>query len=82
MDPEMVGEVIRQMREATNLPLIAQPHGGLPRDRGREKAFALTPDDLVRHLPSWLDSGVGIVGGCCGTTPAHLDAIVRSLRTL
>lgn len=72
MDPDMAGEVLRQMREATDLPLIAQPHAG--------QTHPLTPQDIVHHLPAFVASNVGILGGCCGTTPAHLEAVVSALR--
>jgi 5-methyltetrahydrofolate--homocysteine methyltransferase len=80
MDAEMAGDVLRQMREATDLPLIAQPHAGLPRSGRKKGTYPLTPEDMVRHLPSLLAFNLGILGGCCGTTPAHLKAVVRSLR--
>ena len=80
MDPEMVAEVVRQMREVTALPLIAQPHAGLPRSGKKKGTYPLTPGEMVRHLPSLLAARVGILGGCCGTTPAHLDAVVRTIR--
>ena len=80
MAPEMVAEVVRQMREITALPLIVQPHAGLPGTGRKKGTYPLTPGEMVRHLPSLLAARVGILGGCCGTTPAHLDAVVRAIR--
>lgn len=80
MDPGTAGQALRQMREATSLPLIAQPHAGLPRTGKKKGSHPLTPTDIARHLPSFLASNVGILGGCCGTTPAHLEAVVSALR--
>ena len=37
-----------------------------------------TPDHLVEHARGWVDSGVLLVGGCCGTTPAHIAALARA----
>ncbi len=82
MDAELIGEVLRQMREATALPLIAQPHAGLPRSRTKKETYPLTPEGMVHHLPSLLASNLGILGGCCGTTPAHLEAVLRAIRHL
>lgn len=79
MDPETAGQALRQMRQATNLPLIVQPHAGLPETGKKKRSYPLTPADIASHLPSFLASNVGILGGCCGTTPAHLDAIVSVL---
>ncbi|MEE8510422.1 MAG: homocysteine S-methyltransferase family protein, partial [candidate division NC10 bacterium] len=77
---ERMAEVLRAMREATSLPLIAQPHAGLPESRGKTWVYPLDPEAMVRHIPVLLASNQGILGGCCGTTPAHLEAVVRSLR--
>ncbi len=81
MDAEMISTILRQMREATDLPLLAQPHAGLP-DHRKQGTYPVTPEDMIQQLPSLLASTLGILGGCCGTTPAHLEAVVRSLRSL
>lgn len=79
MDVEIMAEVLRQIREATALPLIAQPHAGLP-GRRKKGVYPLTPEGMVHRLPSLLVFNLGILGGCCGTTPGHLEAVVHSLR--
>ncbi len=80
MHVEHVIEVLRQMREVTSLPLLGQPHAGLPESRGKKWVYPLDPEAMVRHIPALLASNPGILGGCCGTTPAHLEAVARSLR--
>lgn len=82
MGAEMAADVLRHMREATDLPLIVQPHAGLPRSGRKKGTYPLTPEDMIRYLPSLLAFNLGILGGCCGTTPAHLKAVVHSLRHL
>ncbi|MFQ5846481.1 MAG: homocysteine S-methyltransferase family protein [Candidatus Methylomirabilales bacterium] len=79
MDTADAGEVLRQMREATALPLIAQPHAGLPDGQEKPGIDPQNPEGWVRSLPLLLASRPAILGGCCGTTPAHLAALVRSL---
>ncbi|MFQ5988730.1 MAG: homocysteine S-methyltransferase family protein [Candidatus Methylomirabilales bacterium] len=79
MDAEMMSNVLREMREVTDLPLLAQPHAGLPEQR-KKGTYPLTPEGMIHRLPSLLASTLGILGGCCGTTPAHLEAVVRSLH--
>ncbi|MEA3509730.1 MAG: homocysteine S-methyltransferase family protein [candidate division NC10 bacterium] len=80
VDVQMVGEILQQMRDATNLPLVAQPHAGLPVKQETQVVYPLTPEAMARHIPSLLKFKVGILGGCCGTTPAHLEAVIHSLR--
>ncbi len=77
---ELAGEVLQQMREATALPLIVQPHAGLPVTQQEHVVYPLSPEGLARHIPPLLDLKLGIIGGCCGTTPAHIGAIRDSLR--
>lgn len=80
VDVEVAVEILRKMQEATALPLIAKPHAGLPPRADEPGAYPRTPDDMARHLPSLLTTSMGILGGCCGTTPAHLEALIRSGR--
>lgn len=80
MHAEDVAEVLCQMREVTALPLIGQPHAGVPERRGEEWIYPQDPATMVRHIPRLLASQPGIVGGCCGTTPSHLAAIRQSLH--
>jgi len=81
VDVEVAVEVLRQMREATGLPLIAQPNAGLPERRGKQWIYPFGPEALARYMPSMLASRPAILGGCCGTTPAHLKACMQAART-
>jgi 5-methyltetrahydrofolate--homocysteine methyltransferase len=80
VDVEVAVEVLRQMREATGLPLIAQPNAGLPERRAKKWVYPLGPHAMARHVPPMLASRPAILGGCCGTTPAHLQALVQAIR--
>jgi S-methylmethionine-dependent homocysteine/selenocysteine methylase len=65
---------------ASNVPLAAYGNLGLPAD-GPGWAFTeeLSPEDYAEHAAGWLSAGARIVGGCCGTTPAHTNALRRLL---
>lgn len=80
MNVGCVVEVLRQMREATSLPLIAQPHAGLPMKHQEPPVYPVTPEEMAHHILPLLEFTPRILGGCCGTTPAHLDAVIRSVR--
>ncbi|HEX9189445.1 MAG TPA: homocysteine S-methyltransferase family protein [Vicinamibacteria bacterium] len=67
--------IARAMARATRLPLIIQPNAGLPRSLDGRLVYDETPDAMAARVPELLDLGVAIVGGCCGTTPAHVRAI-------
>jgi methionine synthase I (cobalamin-dependent) len=71
---EDMAEIVRRYGDATDLPLFARPNAGTPRRRGRAWVYPHTPQDMAAGLVSLLDAGARMVGGCCGTTPAHVRA--------
>ncbi|MBA3655892.1 MAG: methionine synthase [Gemmatimonadaceae bacterium] len=80
--PEHMREPIRYLSEHATLPLSVIPNAGLPLNTGTGEAiYPLEPDPMAAALSEFVgEFGVRIVGGCCGTTPAHLDAIVKAVR--
>ena len=79
--PEHMREPIRYLSEHATLPLSVIPNAGLPLNTGTGEAiYPLEPGPMAAALSEFVkDFGVRIVGGCCGTTPAHLDAIVKAV---
>ena len=82
--PEHMREPIRYLSENATLPLSVIPNAGLPLNTGvGEAVYPLEPAPMAEALAEFVkDFGVRIVGGCCGTTPAHLDAVVKALATV
>lgn len=62
------------------IPLIAKPNAGMPITDADGTHYPLTPDDLAGTVEHLTGLGVGIFGGCCGTTPAHIEAIAKAAR--
>jgi methionine synthase I (cobalamin-dependent) len=69
-----VVEIIRRYRQETDLPLFTRPNAGTPVRRGGRWVYPVTPEEMAERLPELLAAGVSMVGGCCGTTPAHIAA--------
>ncbi len=70
-------EVLHRYRaEEADLPLFVRPNAGTPDADGR---YPLTPAALAAALPKFLEAGVRMIGGCCGTTPAHIAALRQAL---
>jgi 5-methyltetrahydrofolate--homocysteine methyltransferase len=67
-------EIVRRYRQVTDLPLFARPNGGTPARVGDRWVYPHTPEGMAARLPELLEAGVCMVGGCCGTTPAHIAA--------
>jgi len=78
--PQVALQVIESMRPVTRLPLSAQPNAGMPaRVEGRFFYFA-SPDYFADFARRAAGAGVAYIGGCCGTTPAHIAAMRAALR--
>jgi methionine synthase I (cobalamin-dependent) len=77
--PEGMTRNLPRLRDATDKPLIAYAHIGNPEPiSGWSFSQTVTPDEYTEHAARWIELGARIVGGCCGTTPAHIAAL-RSL---
>ncbi len=80
LDPFQMSEVVSKMRGATSLPLLAQPNAGKPRFVENRTVFDMSPSDFAAGIYKCLDAGARLLGGCCGTSPAHIRAMVELLR--
>jgi methionine synthase / methylenetetrahydrofolate reductase (NADH) len=80
--PELMLQVIERMAKTTELPLSVQPNAGLPEVVEGRVLYLCSPEYMAHYAKRFLASGVAIIGGCCGTTPAHIAAIVGVVRAL
>jgi 5-methyltetrahydrofolate--homocysteine methyltransferase len=78
--PDRAIVIIREMRAATDAPLIAYPNAGLPVTTGGAVTYELGPEAMVRDYPALLDAGCNIVGACCGSDPEHIRLIADLVR--
>lgn len=77
---EGIYSILEAMRQVTHLPLISQANAGLPQLLNGKTVFPGTPAEMVAYNDRMLALGVRIIGGCCGTTPAHIAAMKRGLE--
>lgn len=77
--PQGILAVISQMAHQTKKYLSAQPNAGLPRLVAGRFVYSTPPEYFAEYARFFLAAGVTIVGGCCGTTPAHTAAMARAL---
>ncbi|MER3472846.1 MAG: hypothetical protein C4335_02175 [Armatimonadota bacterium] len=78
---EMV-PVIRRMRQAVSIPLIAQPNAGMPVLVEGKAVYTQTPEEMVQFVPQFVEAGANIIGSCCGSTPEFTRAIADALARL
>ena len=81
MDMERARQAVLRYRQATNLPVMAQPNAGQPKLVDMKVVYDETPDQMVAGVVPLLEAGVNIIGGCCGSTPDHIRAFRRSMDT-
>lgn len=79
MSPRILGPVLRRLRELTGLPLAAYANVGTAGDERSGRGLVVDVDDeeYGAHARSWAHDGASIIGGCCGTTPGTIAAIVQ-----
>jgi 5-methyltetrahydrofolate--homocysteine methyltransferase len=81
--PDYMREPARYLGEYSTKPVSIIPNAGLPINVDGKAVFPMEPEPFARDLRNMVENfGVGIVGGCCGTTPDHIQQIVREVDTL
>jgi len=71
--------VIALMSAVTSVPLIAQPNAGKGRLVDKRLVFDMPPATFAAGVEACVKAGARLVGGCCGTSPAHIKAMVELL---
>jgi methionine synthase I (cobalamin-dependent)/5,10-methylenetetrahydrofolate reductase len=80
--PAHMYECIKKMAKVTKLPLSAMPNAGIPREVEGRNIYLCSPDYLAEYAKRFILKGVKVVGGCCGTTPAHIKAMRAAIKAL
>ena len=78
--PAIVLNAIEKMRAVTTRKLSAQPNAGLPRDVQGRQFYMCSPEYMAEYSRRMIQVGARFIGGCCGTTPAHIKMIADAIR--
>lgn len=73
--PKKMCEVLAKMKPYARVPLIAKPNAGLPHLLGEETIFSLDAPEFEQECKHFFELGIHMIGGCCGTTPEHIQRI-------
>ena len=76
--PEFFPSICRRLKEASGLPVWIKPNAGMPTIEAGQAVYTMKPDAFASHLPALVEAGASFVGGCCGTSPAFVRALVRA----
>jgi len=80
--PQIILDAIEKMAPITRRKLSAQPNAGMPRDVSGRSMYMASPEYMATYAHHLVQAGAKIVGGCCGTTPEHIAAMVEGVRPL
>ena len=82
LGPEQLLPVVKAISENTEKPISVQPNAGMPQLVNGKTTFPMGPEDFGEWAPKLLQAGATYLGGCCGTTPAHIAAIKKAIAGL
>jgi len=80
--PQGLYEILSELSRHTTLPLAAQPNAGSPTFVDGRFQYPTDPAYLARYATRYVQAGAALVGGCCGTTPAHVEAVAAAVKGL
>lgn len=78
--PDTLIGPVQEMAKVTALPLMAKANAGLPEIVDGETVFPMHATDFAATAPAFLEAGVRLIGGCCGTTPEHIRALGKAIE--
>jgi 5-methyltetrahydrofolate--homocysteine methyltransferase len=79
MDMERARQAVLRYQQATSLPIMAQPNAGQPKLIEMKVFYDETPEQMVKGIVPLLETGVNILGGCCGSSPDHIRAFRQAM---
>ena len=82
LGPAQMQKLLPQLLAYTKLPVVLNPNAGLPVERDGKTCFDVGPEEFAGLMYSLIGEGVSIAGGCCGTTPQHIGAMIAKCRNL
>ncbi|MDD4179387.1 MAG: homocysteine S-methyltransferase family protein [Candidatus Margulisbacteria bacterium] len=78
--PEGMLKVAKRYLAATKLPVMVMPNAGMPELVGNKAVYKMSPEKFASYSKKFVEMGVRIVGGCCGTSPEHIRAVKNEIR--
>ena len=80
--PDKLEATVRKYIERASVPVLLKPNAGLPRSERGRTVYDITPNDFAEKVAELVRDGVSLAGGCCGTTPEHIKAVVQKTKEI
>lgn len=75
LGPEQLLPIVQQLTDVATVPVLVQANAGLPRVINGQTTFDVTPSEYLKYVNQFIDLGVHMIGGCCGTSPEHISTL-------
>ena len=82
MGPEQMLPILEDILKYASVPIIVKPNAGLPKQRDGEVYYDVEPEQFAGYMAKIVEMGAHVIGGCCGTTPAHIQKMVETTREM
>ncbi len=82
LGPKQMLKLIPEFLEYSSLPIVANPNAGLPVSENGKTVFKVEPLEFAEDMKKMAELGISVAGGCCGTTPAHIEKTVELLKDI
>lgn len=82
LGPKQMIPLVEELEKYTSTPIMVNPNAGLPESVNGETVYNVDPDEFSDLMAQIADLGVSYLGGCCGTTPAHIKALIEKTQNI
>ncbi|MBR3149981.1 MAG: homocysteine S-methyltransferase family protein [Eubacterium sp.] len=80
LGPEQMIPLVKELAECSSTPIMVNPNAGLPESVNGNTVYNVSPDEFAGYMGEIASLGVSYLGGCCGTTPAHIKALIEKTK--
>lgn len=82
LGPKQMKEIVKELLKYASIPVIVNPNAGLPRSENGKTVFDVGAEEFAQDMEEIVTMGAWFAGGCCGTTPAHIQAMVEKCKEI
>ncbi len=82
LGPKQMLELVKELRTCTSLPILVMPNAGLPESVDGKTVYNVSPEEFAQDMEEIAKIGVSYLGGCCGTTPEHIKAMIERCKNM
>lgn len=82
LGPKQMKEIVKELLKYASIPVIVNPNAGLPRSENGKTVFDVGAEEFAEDMEEIVTMGAWFAGGCCGTTPAHIQAMVEKCKDI